>query len=255
MPKVNLEEKIKREPYRSILAMLKTFHNNGLKPMHFRYELGKEKRDKEGNIYRADLKIFDADKGDKTDLAKRIKIHLETNRELYTKDIIRDNDKLQYSKQLSEKLAFLLSNDVVEKTKKGLYVLNKDFYKRGIRDENIRVITAFNLDEIRKIPSYSSLFEFGRVVLYGFTEKVIDRLTVKDKTEISDIFKKIQDLYEQLVELKLDKLTELWNEKLHQFRKKTNSERIKKIIDDDIVGDFFMDSNLFCILFDTLKAN
>ncbi len=248
MPKIDIIKKIEEEPYKSILSMIIAFREEGLKPMHLRYELGKEKKDEDGNMFRAKLKIRN-EKGFETSIARSIEKFLKNKRHLYCNDITVNNDRIGHPKQLSEKLALLESNNVITYSEKKRYRIRNCFFGEIIRKKNHNSLCEYSPDQIVEVQHESSKYpeySYLRNTIYGCPEPSSSE---EEKLYIGAI-KKIIEGYIDLIIFKSRKINKTWKVKLQKFKEKTKSVQIKDIIDadiskidDDYFGDTFL---LFC---------
>ena len=248
MPKMDIINKIGEEPYKSILSMIIAFREEGLKPMHLRYELGKKTKDENGNVYRAKLKIRN-EKGFETSIARSIEKFLKNKRHLYCNDIIVNNDRIGHPKQLSEKLALLESNNVIAYSEKNRYKIRDCFFGEIIRKKNHNSLCEYSPDQIEEV-KLEHPEDLGCHYLRNTTYGCPEPSSSEEEKLYIDAIKKINDGYIDLINFKVHKINKTWKVKLQKFKEKTKSVQIKDIIDadiskidDDYFGDTFL---LFC---------
>lgn len=230
MPKINIEEIIQKEPYKSIINMLK-FFDKGLEPKHFRYELGKKYTDKKVNItYHAELKV--SEKGIKTPIAIEIEKELKEKRKLYEKSILRNNEYIRYSKQLTEKLNFLVEKKLLKFSKDGRYTLSEHCLGLGSKIQMLHNIESYSNDQILPF-GYASTSNTNINVL-GISRNIDILISKKDIPDVFDALDIIQEKYDFINSLKWKKLMEIWIVKLRKFEKKANNKKIKRIIQKEI---------------------
>ncbi|MCJ7570961.1 MAG: hypothetical protein MUO82_03670 [Candidatus Thermoplasmatota archaeon] len=233
MPKIKKEDFFKNQPYKSILHMLMTFQKQGLKPKHFRYELGKDTKDSNGNICRAELIVFYQD-GKITATAKTIEHDLGEKRHLYNDKI--EKGCIRYPKQLREKLSILEFAEIIFNDG-GYYKICKDFFNTGWK---IAGIDTFNL-----YPNEQTLIEgcdnikTKKIIIQGLN---LEFLHIKDGDEkfkkIKDSIKKINDAVQELQNIKEDRIKDMWSFKVKEFCSKTKSKRIKQALKGNIWAFF-----------------
>jgi len=236
MPKIKKEDYFKIQPYKSILFMLMNYLKKGLKPMHIRYELGMETKDRDGNVFRAKLKILDSE-GNPTTNAKDIEKTLAEKRYLFQNRI--KKDCIRYSKHLREKLSILETAGIIFK-EKGYYKIHTDFFNIGWKIAGIETFCSYPDDQTLVKVHFRDQKEViqntpggTKVIIQGLNLESLDIKGDDEKfKEIMENVKKINDAVENLDEIKRKRINDMWSFKVKKFCDKTKSKQIKKAMEE-----------------------
>lgn len=251
-PKITKQNLFENKTTQSILNLLLEYEKEGLRPIEIQYILENENGElhkKEKEMIKKSFKERDGEfESNISKIKERIledKLYSLGEANRIIRGCISDRTQLNYHlKKLGENEGI----GVIRKdgnNKKTRYFIKKNAYNEGIRIQNKESLDIFPLDKIIDFNImykniYNKEFIHKKIILYGLSKKLFKNMSEEKRcfddllNEIYQVFKKFENKYNELRKIENKK-----REKL--FFKKTKSNRIKKILEDqhiDILGNF-----------------